>query len=83
MIQVKKTTYEVEGSNQPCFVVTDGFTEVRISKFYHYLSKDILYIRESIDGEYNSSEEINGDFDSLTEEDAKRIALDYSVYLTH
>lgn len=81
MIEVKKTTYEVEGSTEKCFEVTDGYTMVRIAKMYHYIGKDTLIIKEYLDGEYNSSDEWNGDFDSLTEADAKRIAQRYSVYL--
>lgn len=81
MITVKKTTYEVEGCTEPCFEVTDGFTLVRIAKMYHYIGKDTLIIKEYYDGDYQSSDEWNGDFDSLTENDAKRIVLKYTVYL--
>ena len=81
MIEVKKTDYEVEGSKEPCFEVTDGFTMVRIAKMYHYVGKDTLVVSEYVDGDYNSTDELVGDFDSLTETDAKRIAKEYSVYL--
>ena len=81
MVTVKKTTYEVEGCNEPCFEVTDGFTMVRIAKMYHYLGKNTLAITEYLDGDYNSSDEWNGDFDSLTPAKAKKIAQAYSAYL--
>lgn len=81
MIEVKKTTYEVEGSTEKCFEVTDGYTMVRIAKLYHFIGRDTLIISEYLDGSYNSSEEWNDDFDSLTKADAKRIAQEYSVYL--
>lgn len=81
MIEVKKTTYEVEGCKEPCFEVTDGFTMVRIAKMYHYIGKDSLVITEYLDGDYNSSEEWTGDFDSLTNAKAKKIAQEYSAYL--
>ncbi len=81
MITVKKTTYEVEGCTEPCFEVTDGRAMVRIAKMYHYIGEDTLIIKEYVDGEYNSSEEWTGDFDSLTNEEAKNIAQRYSVYL--
>ena len=81
MVTVKKTTYEVEGCKEPCFEVTDGYTMVRIAKMYHYLGKNTLAITEYLDGDYNSSDEWNGDFDSLSEAYAKRIAQKYSAYI--
>lgn len=81
MVTVKKTTYEIEGCKEPCFEVTDGFTLVRIAKMYHYIGKDTLIIKEYVDGDYNSSDEWNGDFDSLSNADAKRIAQKYSAYI--
>ena len=81
MITVKKTTYEVEGCKEPCFEVTDGYTMVRIAKMYHYIGKNTLAITEYLDGDYNSSDEWTGDFDSLTNEKAKNIAQKFSVYL--
>lgn len=81
MITVKKTTYEVEGCKEPCFEVTDGLTMVRIAKMYHYVGKDTIIIKEYVDGEFNSSEEWNGDFDSMTEAKAKQVAKAFSVYL--
>lgn len=81
MVKVEKTTYEVEGSTEPCFEVSDGFTMVRIAKMYHYIGKNTLIIKEYVDGEYNSSDEWDGDFDELSDSEAKRIAQKYSVYL--
>lgn len=81
MIEVKKTTYEVEGCEEPCFEVTDGFTMVRIAKMYHYIGNDTLIITEFLDGDFNSSDEWTGDFDALSKADAKRLAQKYSVYL--
>lgn len=81
MITVEKTTYEVDGCTEPCFEVSDGFTMVRIAKMYHYIGKNTLSINEYVDGDYNSSDEWTGDFDSLTKDDAKRIAQKYSAYI--
>ena len=81
MIEVKKTTYEVEGCEEHCFEVTDGFTMVRIAKMYHYIGKDTLILTEYLDGKYNSSDEWTGDFDSLTPAKAKKIAQAYSAYM--
>ena len=82
MIEVKKSTYMVEGCQEPCFEVSDGYTMVRIAKMYHYIGRDTLVLTEYLDGEYNSSDEWDGDFDSLTESDAKNLAKKFSVYLS-
>ena len=81
MITTKKTTYEVEGCKEPCYEVTDGFTLVRIAKMYHYIGKNTIAVKEYVDGVYNSSDELTGDFDSLTPAKAKKIAQSYSAYL--
>lgn len=80
-IKVKKTTYMVDGCKEKCFEVTNGSVMVRIAKLYHFVGRDSLIMKEYIDGEFNSSEEWNGDFDSLTKKDAKRLALQFSIYL--
>ena len=81
MLEVKKTTYEVEGIQEPCYEVTDGYTLVRIATMYHYWGRNAIIIKEYLDGEYNSSDEWVGDFKKLTPAKAKEIALKYSVYL--
>lgn len=81
MVAVNKATYKIDGCEEKCFEVSDGYTMVRIAKMYHYIGKDSLAVTEFLDGEYNSSDELTGDFDSLTEDDAKRIAQKHSVYL--
>jgi hypothetical protein len=48
---------------------------------YHYIGNDTLEVSEYLDGEFNGSEEIIGDFDTLTEDGAKNIARRYSAYL--
>ena len=80
-MQVVRTTFLVDGINEPCIEVRNNGTMVRISKFYHYVGRDTLLLKEFIDGDYNSSEEINGDFDTLTKDEAERIAKKFSVYL--
>lgn len=65
MIEVNKTTYLVEGCQEPCFEVSDGYTMVRIAKMYHYIGRDTLVLTEYLDGEFNSSDEWDGDFDSM------------------
>ena len=82
MIEVKKTTYNVEGIEEPCYEVTDGFTMVRIAKMYHYIGNDTLVVSEYLYGEFNGTEEIVGDFDSLSETYVKRIAHEQSAYLS-
>lgn len=82
MIEVKKTTYMVDGCQEPCFEVSDGYTMVRIAKMYHYIGRDTLVLTEYLDGEFSFSDEWDGDFDSLTESDAKALAEEFSVYLS-
>ena len=81
MIEVKKTTYEVEGCTEPCFEVSNGNTMVRIAKMYHYIGNDSISLTEYLDGEYNSSDEWTGDFEELSETDVKLMAKKFSAYL--
>ena len=80
-IEINRTTYNVEGSCEPCIDVSNGYTMVRISKCYHYIGKDSLYLTEYLDGEFNAREEVEGDFDSLTGNDVLSLAKKFSVYL--
>ena len=80
-----KTTYKVDGCTEPCWVVLSVGVKVRIAKFYHYIGKNTLIVSEIFDENgkelINSEEEINGDFDSLTAEDAVSIAKNNSAYI--
>lgn len=80
-MKVKKTTFMVDGVYEPCIEVTDGCTIVRISKCYHLIGNDTLFMREIIDGDFNNEEEWKGDFDSITEADAIRMAKEFSAYI--
>lgn len=80
-MEVIRTTFEVDGINEPCIEVSDGYTMVRISTCYHYLGKNTLYVREYLDGEYNSEDELKGDFESLTDKDVICIAKKFSAYI--
>ena len=81
MIEVKKTTYKVDGCVEPCFEVSDGYTLVRLAPLYHYCEKTTTLITEYVDGEFNSSEEWSVEFDSLCESQAVDVAHRYSAYL--
>ncbi len=81
MIEVKKTTYLVDGIEESCYEVSDGYAMVRIAKMYHLVGHDTLALSEYLDGEWNGSDEWAGDFDELTEFDARRIAKKFSAYL--
>lgn len=80
-----KTTYEVDGCIEPCWMVGTGMIQVRIAKFHHLIGKDTLLVTEiwNEDGKpfVNSNEEIDGDFDSLTASDAVRITKEQSAYI--
>lgn len=82
-MKVERTTFECEGIDVPCIMVTSdsGYAQVRISKCYHLVGSDSLYVREILDGEFNGEDEYIGDFDELTDEDAIRIARKFSVYM--
>lgn len=80
-LTVKKTTYKVQGSVEPCFEVTNGYAMVRIAPYYHYVGSDELLVTEYLDGEWNDEDIWTGDFDTLTEDKAIQIAKSYSVYL--
>lgn len=82
-MKVQRTTFGCEGIQEPCIIVTSDseYAQVRISKCYHYIGSDSLYVREILDGEFNSEDEWTGDFDELTDEDAIDIAKKYSAYI--
>lgn len=80
-IKVAKTTFKADGIDEPCFLVGDDYAQVRISTCYHYIGKNTLCVTEFLDGEFNDMEEIDGDFNSLTENGAREIAKNFSAYL--
>lgn len=81
MLEVKKTTYEVDGFEEPCWEVSNGYTMVRIAKYYHYVGHDTIMLSEYLDSDCNSVEEWDYDFDELTQSDAIELAKQFSVYL--
>ena len=81
MITAKKTTYLIEECNEPCWEVSNGYTMVRIAPCYHYIGDDIIVCTEYLDGDFNSQEEWERDFDSLDEREALEIAKRFSIYL--
>ena len=83
-LTVKRTTFEPKGyagCDEPCIIVGNDDAYVRISKCYHYIGSDTLYVAEVLDGMVNSMDEINGDYDFLTDDDARDIARRHSVYI--
>lgn len=81
MLEVKKTTYEVDGCEEPCWEVSNGYTMVRIAPLYHYIGHDTIMLSEYLDGEFNSDEEWDYDFGELNQNDVLRLAKRFSVYL--
>lgn len=81
MLEVKKTTYMVDGCEEPCWEVSNGYTIVRIAPFYHYIGHDTIILSEYLDGEFNSDEEWDYDFGELNQNDVLRLAKKFSVYL--
>ena len=80
-LKVERTTFEIDGFEEPCIMVGEGFAQVLISKCYHYIGSDSLYVREILGGDFNGEDEYIGDFDSLTDDDARRIARAFSAYV--
>lgn len=80
-IEVKKTTYKVDGCTEPCFEVTNGFVMIRIAPFYHYIGNDTILITEYHDGEFASREEWDIPWDYIGKPEAVDIAKRFSVYL--
>ena len=81
MLEVKKTTYEVDGYEEPCWEVSNGYTMVRISKLYRLIGRPSILLTEFLGGEWNGNEEFDGNFDELDGFFAERMAKQYSVYL--
>jgi len=84
-MKVEKTTFKVDGIQEPCFLVSsdDDFVQVRISTCYHLIGRDNIYVREYIDGEFNSEDEwcnFHG-IKGMTKKDALEVAKKYSIYL--
>lgn len=80
-LKVQRTTFLVDGIEEPCILVGEEFAQVRISTMYHYIGANTLCVREILDGEFNSEDELIGDFDLLSDDDARRIAKSVSAYV--
>lgn len=80
-LQVKKTTYVVDGCKEPCWEVSDGYTMVRIAKCYYLIGDDTMILTEYLDGVFNSREEWCEFFDDLNEKTAIEFAKRFSIYL--
>lgn len=81
MIKIEKTTYEVDGLKEPCYLVTNGYAVVRIAKCYHLIGRNTLTVTTFLEDEWNGEEEITGDFDELTFMEVRRIAKENCVYM--
>lgn len=81
MLEIKKTTYMVEGCEEPCWEVSNGYTMVRISKLYRLVGRPTILLTEYLGGDWNGNEEFEAYFDGLDEFFAERMAKQFSVYL--
>lgn len=81
MLEVKKTTYMVEGCEEPCWEVTNGYTTVRIAPCYHYIGHDTILLTEYLDDNFNCEEEWDYTFGGLNQNDVIVLAKQFSVYL--
>ena len=80
-LKVTRTTYEVDGIKEPCIIVSDGYTQVRISTCYHYIGPNTLYVSEFLGDDFNGTDEVIGDFNLLSDFDAIEIAKECSAYI--
>lgn len=84
-MKVEKTTFEVDGIQEPCLLVSsdDNFVQVRISTCYHLIGRDNILVREYIDGEFNSEDEWCNfhSIKEMTEKDALDVAKKFSAYI--
>lgn len=79
--KITRTTYEVDGCKEPCILVGEGYAQVRISKCYHMIGSDTLYMTEILGGEVNAVDEFTGDYDLLDDFTAISLAKQFSPYL--
>lgn len=81
-LKVDWTTVVVDGCEEDCVEVSNGYTMVRIQRMYHYIGNDTTLFTEYLDGEYNNNEEWSMDFDDIRDDlTAIEIAKEFSVYL--
>lgn len=79
--EARKTTYEVDGCQEPCYEVNRGTVLVRIAPFYYYSGKKTIIITEYEDGIFESQEVWDIEWDELNLQSAVSIARQYSAYL--
>lgn len=82
-MKVTRTTFKVGNDAEPCIIVSNnsGSVKVRISTFYHLVGENTLMMKEYVNGEANNTEEYEGDFETLTDDYAIELALEFSAYL--
>ena len=82
-MKVTRTTFKVGNENEPCIIVSNDkeSVKVRISTFYHLVGDNTLMMKEYVNGEANNTEEYEGDFETLTDDEAIELALEFSAYL--
>lgn len=84
-MKATKTTYTVNGCKELCFEIKsdNDAIMVRVAPYYHFVGKNTLYLTEYINGEFNNSEEMTGNFKSLTKTQAVNLAKEFCAYLNH
>jgi len=76
----KRTTFRPYPGEpaEECMIIDvsgDGSHTFRVNKFYHMTSRDTTLMTEFCDGDFNSQEELDVDFEKLTPAEAYRAAL--------
>ena len=83
-LKVTRTTFEVAGVKTKCIIVSNGYTDVRISKSYIHeivFNQPCLLMVEYLKGERKKEDVSLGDFDKLTDKEAIAMAKKFSDYL--
>lgn len=81
---VKEATYIVEDEEQPCFIVSDDedpTTFMRFAPLYFLIDTTKVIVKEYIGGEYNSTEELDVEWDDMDESLALELTRKLSVYV--
>lgn len=81
MLKITKTKFIVDGVEEPCIEVSNGYAMTRFHRCYHYVGSDTCYVSTFVDGDFNSRDEINRDMDDLSNLELIAIAKEFNVYL--
>ena len=81
-MKVERKNVLIEGFEEPCIIVHGrGKNKVRISNCYKLVGSNCLLVTEILGNMVNSMNECRGDFLEVSDDEAIRIAKNFSAYL--